>query len=176
MVSKDNRHDASANRESVLREVTSKALIFGEKSAKNVPPEIFEDLVMHDYFLFFIYGAVDALGDDERLNEKLNAAEKQATMAEALVAFGTATKAQIVAKVKLLERAADDAALAIKSAGREAATDWAWGENEQATERFAALLEDPANFPREVEQVLKPLDPAAETSRPHGSDDFDIIK
>lgn len=176
MVSKDNNHGASANRESVLREVTSKALVFGEKSAKNVPPEIFEDQVMHDYFLFFIYGAVDALGDDERLKEKLNAAEKQATMAEALAAFGTATEEQIVARVKLLERSADEAALAIKSAGREAATEWASGENDQATERFVALLEDPANFPREVEQVLKPLESVAETSPPPGNDDFDIIK
>ncbi|MCH9025514.1 MAG: hypothetical protein IIA05_00160 [Proteobacteria bacterium] len=176
MVSKDKMHDAADDRESVLREVTSKALVFGEKSAKNVPPEIFSDLVMHDYFLFFIYGAVDALGDDESLKEKLTAAEKLATMAETMVAFGTATEEQIVATVKLLDRAVDDAALTIKSAGREAAIDWAWGENEQATERFAALLEDPTNFPREVEQVLKPREPAAETSRPPGNDDFDIIK
>ena len=176
MVSKDNSHGATGDRQSVLREVISKALVFGEKSAKNVPPEIFEDLVMHDYFLFFIYGAVDALGDDERLDEKLTADEKQATMAETMAAFGTATGEQIVATVKLLERAADDAALAIKSAGREAATDWAWGENDQATERFVALLEDPANFPREIEQVLKPLEDEAESSPPAGSDDFDIIK
>lgn len=176
MVSKDDSHGAPADRESVLRDVTSKALVFGEESAKNVPPEIFADPVMHDYFLFFIYGAVDALGDDERLQEKLTAAEKLATMAEALVAFGTATEEQIVAKVNVLDRSADDAALAIKSAGREAAIDWAWGENDRATEKFAALLEDPANFPREVEQVLKPLENPAETNPPAGDDEFDIIK
>ena len=79
MVSKDNSHGATGDRQSVLREVISKALVFGEKSAKNVPPEIFEDLVMHDHFLFFIYGAVDALGDNERLDKKLTAAAKQAT-------------------------------------------------------------------------------------------------
>ena len=135
-----------------------------------------EDQVMHDYFLFFIYGAVDALGDDERLQEKLTAAEKLATMAEALVAFGTATEEQIVAKVNVLDRSADDAALAIKSAGREAAIDWAWGENDQATEKFAALLEDPANFPREVEQVMKPLENPAETNPPASDDEFDIVK
>ena len=173
MVSEDKSHDTTDDRESVLRHVTSKALIFGEKSAKNIPPEVFADPVMHNYFLFFIYGAMDALGDDESLNEKLNSAEKQATMAEALAAFGTATEEQIVATVKLLERSADDAALAIKSAGREAAIDWAWGENDEATGRFGDLLEDPANFPREVEQVLKPLENAAETSPPPGNDDFD---
>ena len=176
MVSEEKSHGTADDRESVLRDVTSKALVFGEKSAINVPQDVFADPVMHDYFLFFIYGAVDALGDDEGLDEKLNAAEKQATMAEALAAFGTATEEQIVARVKLLERSADDAALAIKSAGREAATEWASGENDQATERFVALLEDPANFPREVEQVLKPLENAAETGLPPGNDDFDIIK
>ncbi len=176
MVSEEKSHDRADDRESVLRDVTSKALVFGEKSAINVPQDVFADPVMHDYFLFFIYGAVDALGDDEGLDEKLNAAEKQATMAEALAAFGTATEEQIVATVKLLERSADDAALAIKRAGREAATDWARGKNEEATGRFVVLLEDPANFPREVEQVLKPLENEDETRPSSENDDFDTIK
>ena len=176
MVSKDNSHGATDDRESVLRDVTSKALVFGEQSAKNVAPEIFDDPVMHNYFLFFIYGAIDALGNEDRLDDKLNLAEKQATMAEALAAFGTATQEQIVATVKLLERSADDAALAIKLAGHDAATAWAWGENEEATQRFVTLLEDPANFPREVEQVLAPLENATDENLSSDSDDFDIIK
>ncbi|MCZ6559397.1 MAG: hypothetical protein O6931_00715 [Gammaproteobacteria bacterium] len=176
MVSEDNAPGATDDRESVLRDVTSKALVFGEQSAKNIAPEIFSDPVMHNYFLFFIYGAIDALGDHDRLDEKLNMAEKQATMAEALAAFGTATQEQIVATVKLLERSADEAAIAIKLAGHDAATAWAWGENEEATQRFVSLLEDPANFPREVEQVLAPLDNAADASDSPASDDIDIIK
>ena len=176
MVSKDKSHEPTNDRESVLRNVTSQALVFGEKSAKNLPPDVFADPIMHTYFLFFIYGAVDALGDDEDLQEKLNAAEKQATMAEALAAFGTATEEQIVATVMLLERSADDAALAIKRAGWKAATDWAGGENEEATGRFVVLLEDPANFPREVEQVLKPLENEDETRPSSENDDFDTIQ
>jgi hypothetical protein len=38
------------------------------------------------------------------------------------------------------------------------------------------LLEDPANFPREVEQVLAPLENATDESDSSDSDDFDVIK
>ena len=56
-----------------------------------------------------------------------------------------------MATLKLLYRAQDPAALRIRDEGRSAAEAWDWGANEAATRRFAELLQDPQNFPREVE-------------------------
>ncbi len=58
------------------------------------------------------------------------------------------------ALVRRLEQAADEPAIKIKTEGRDAAKAWHWGDNEDATRHFLDLMQDPANFPREVERQL----------------------
>lgn len=157
MVTDDTTTADSDDREQILRTVTSKALIFGESSAKKMPTETFDDPVMHTYFLFYVFGALESLGEDLRLGAaSLSEAEKQAAMAEALAAFGTATKEQILGTIKLLVRSSDAAAIKIRNAGKDAAIDWDWGDNDEASSVFADLMKDPDNFPRDVEQSLNP--------------------
>lgn len=150
-------------REKHVRTVTSKALVFGETTARHLSPDMFNDEVMHTYYLFYIFGAIDALGEDLRLGgDPLNRTEKQAAMAEVMAAFGTATREQIIATVRLLVRSADEAAVNIKNAGKDAAIAWDWGDNDEATRHFSELMKNPANFPRHVEQRLQSPDQDAD--------------
>lgn len=141
--------------EPTLIRVANKALSFGRAAAQPIGEETFQDPVMHHYFLLFMSGVVDVLGEDQVLDEKLDDIDKKRAMANMLMTFGTASADRIVDMVKLLDDSHDESAQNIKAQGREAARAWAWGKNGAATSRFHELMKDPENFPREVEQVLK---------------------
>jgi len=159
MVPDDTQGGTTGSRQQAIGAVVEKTLVFGETSARHVGIEIFNDAVMHTYFLFFVYGALDALSDAEELGVILTDAEKASAMSEALLSFGTTSNEQVVATIRMLQRAHDDAAMKIKQAGADAARDWKWGTNEAATRRFLELMDDPDNFPREVEPSPGPLGP-----------------
>ncbi len=141
-------------RQKAIKVVAQRTLVFGEFCAKHIGEEPFQDPVMHTYFLMYMMGAVDSLGADESHGYALSHDEKLAAMREALLAFGTADAQEVSATVRMLEQAADEPAIKIKTEGRDAAKAWHWGDNEDATRHFLDLMQDPANFPREVERQL----------------------
>ncbi len=159
MVPDDTQGGTSGSRAQAIGAVVEKTLVFGETSAQHVGVETFNDQIMHTYFLFFIYGALDALSATEELGVILTDAEKASAMSEALLSFGTTSNEQIIATIRMLQRAHDDAALKIKQSGADAAREWKWGTNEAATRRFLELMDDPENFPREVAPIPGPLGP-----------------
>lgn len=141
-----------SKRAEAMQVVAHKALVFGELSAKAAGPETFDDPVMHTYFLHYIYGAIAGLASHDSVPAELSGEDRVNAMGQALMQFENATRDQVMATLKMLYRAQDEAALKIQEAGREAAERWDWGGNAEAVRHFAGLLEDPeGNFPREVE-------------------------
>ncbi len=132
------------------------ALQFGEQSAHHIGEGPFADPVLHTYFLLYILGAIDYLGDTPAEGLPLLSAEKLAAMAEALDAFGVASADEIRATVLMLDQAADAAARNIRGEGAAAAERWQEGDGE-ALQHFAELIKEPANFPAEVDPALAPL-------------------
>jgi hypothetical protein len=139
----DNLADAEA-----LDKVANQALLFGALSAKAVGADTFEDPVMHTYFLHYIVGAIEAIGQYESLGE----GDRVNAMGRALMSFEGATREEVMSTLQMIYRAKDDAALRIREEGRRAAEAWDGGENRDPVFRFAELLKDrDANFPAEVE-------------------------
>ena len=133
MVSGDSQGDTGSDRNSVISQVARKALLFGEFSAKYVGGDTFDDPVMHTYFLFYVYGAVKALGQHESLDAKLTDEDDVNAMGRALLTFENTSREDVMGTLKLLYRAQDPAALRIRDEGRKAAAEWDWGANEAAT-------------------------------------------
>jgi hypothetical protein len=77
--------------------------------------------------------------------------------------FEGTTRDDVIATLKMIYRAQDEAALRVRSEGRAAAEAWDWGENREAVFRFAELLGDrDTYFPAEVE-ASPPLTPPTDT-------------
>ncbi len=157
----DNTGTADPRLESVAI-AARQALLFGEFSAKAAGPENFEDPVMHTYFLHYVFGALEAIGQHDSLPQKLEQEDRINAMGHALMTFEGSNRQEVTGTLKMLHRATDEAALKIREEGRNAAQAWDLGSNEDATLRFSELLQDPDNFPREV-QPSPPLnsDPGA---------------
>ena len=131
--------------------VAHKALLFGEFSAKAAGAEAFEDPVMHTYFLHYIFGAVQGLGQYADLPQQLDEDDQVNAMGRALMTFEDTTREDVMGTLKMVYRAKDDAALKVREEGRKAAEAWNWGENRDAVFRFVELMKDEGNFPSEVD-------------------------
>jgi hypothetical protein len=143
--------------------VAQKALLFGEFSAKAAGAKNFEDPVMHTYFLQYIFGAIESLATHGVLAAPLEEDGRVNAMGQALMSFEGATREDVMATLKMIYRARDEAALRVREEGRKAAEAWDWGENRDAVFRFAELLRDRETyFPTEVE-ASPPLTPPRET-------------
>ena len=126
---------------------------FGIACAEPVGRESLEDPVMHTYYLLFVFGAVEWLGDNMDAGAPLPYPHKLTAMAEALSRFGTTDRETVRGTVMMLHNAGDDAALRIRAVGGDAVRRWhAQGEAEAAN-TFAELRDDPEVMPREVERV-----------------------
>ncbi len=132
-------------------------LLFGEFSAKAAGGEHFEDPVMHTYFLHYVFGALESISQHASLPQPLDEDARVNAMGHALMTFEGSNREEVIGTLKMLYRASDEAALRIRGEGRKAAEAWDLGTNEDATRRFAELLGDPDNFPRQVEPS-PPLD------------------
>ncbi len=150
MVSGPDFADTDPARQEAISEVAHRALLFGEFSAKAAGQETFQDPVMHTYFLHYIFGAVNALAGHAGLPARLGEDDVVNAMGRALMTFEGSTPQEVTGTLKMLYRARDEAALRIQDEGREAAENWDWGTNRDAVFRFAELMKDEANFPREV--------------------------
>jgi len=151
MVSGQDFADIDSARQETISLVAQKALLFGEFSAKAAGSDIFEDPVMHTYFLHYIFGAVRALAVHPQLPAPLNEDDAVNAMGNALMTFEGSTREDVVGTLKMLYRAKDAAAVHIQEEGRNAAESWNWGENRDAVFRFLELTRDESNFPRQVE-------------------------
>jgi len=134
------------------------ALLFGEFSAQAAGAEHFEDPVMHTYFLHYIFGALESIGQHESLPTQLQEEDRVNAMGHALMTFEGGSREEVLGTLKMLFRATDDAAIHIREEGRKAALEWNLGENAAATRRFSELMADENNFPREVQPSPR-LDP-----------------
>jgi hypothetical protein len=134
-----------------FRRVVHKTLVFGELSAKAAGGEVFEDPVIHTYFLHYVFGAVMALGEHDSLTQALSEEERINAMGSALMTFEDATRENVMGTLKMIYQARDGAALDVQAEGRQAASHWDFGANGDATQRFAELLAEPDRLPREVE-------------------------
>ncbi len=147
----DAAQDPLADAETISA-VAHKALLFGEFSAKAVGSETFEDPVMHTYFLHYIFGAIEGLSTHGSLAAPLDEDGRVNAMGQALMSFEGATREDVMATLKMVYRAQDEAALHVRAEGRAAAEAWDWGENRDAAFRFAELLKDrETHFPSEVD-------------------------
>ena len=158
----DTGQDPLADAETITA-VAGKALLFGEFSAKAVGADTFQDPVMHTYFLHYIFGAIEGLSVHGSLAAPLNEDGRVNAMGQALMRFEGTTREDVIATLKMIYRAQDEAALRVRSEGRAAAEAWDWGENRDAVLRFAELLKDrDTYFPSEVE-ASPPLTPSTDT-------------
>jgi len=150
MVSGHEFADTDPARQEAISKVAHQALLFGEFSAKAAGHDAFEDPVMHTYFLHYIFGAARALGSHSGLPVALGEDDVVNAMGRALMTFEGSSQQDVMGTLKMLYRAQDEAALRIQAEGQKAAESWAWGENRDAVFRFAELMKDETNFPREV--------------------------
>lgn len=155
MASDSSEDKQTAGADDRVGTVAEKAFRFGRSAAEPVGEAAFLDPVMHYYYLLFMFGVVGALGAHVEIDEPLDEIDIKRAMATMLARFGTAAPEQVVDLVNLLEDTDDEPARRIKSEGAIAAREWNWGVNPSASGRFADLMQDPDNFPRELEQTLK---------------------
>lgn len=130
--------------------VAHKALLFGEFSAKAAGENTFDDPVMHNYFLHYIFGAVKALATSPELPTPLDEEDSVNAMGAALMTFEGSTREDVMGALRVLYRANDAATLRIQDEGRAAAGSWDGSEGDDSVFRFLELMKDEANFPREV--------------------------
>ena len=164
MVSGHDFADTDPARQEAISQVAHKALLFGEFSAKAAGSEAFEDPVMHTYFLHYIFGATGALARHAGLGVALDEDDVVNAMGRALMTFEGSSRQDVTGTLKMLYRAKDEPARRIQEEGRLAAERWDWGENREAVFRFAELMKDEANFPREVQPSPPPGDAAGDPS------------
>jgi hypothetical protein len=163
MVSGQDTTDTGGTRNEAISLVSHKALLFGEFSAKAAGTEVFEDPVMHTYFLQYIFGAIESLAKHPDLPEQLDEEGCVNAMGHALMAFENSTREDVLGTLKMLRRATDEPALKIREEGCKAAESWNWGANNDAVFRFVELMKDKGNFPDEVEASAPLETPSADT-------------
>jgi hypothetical protein len=92
-----------------------------------------------------------ALGEHHSLREALSEEERVNAMGSALMTFEDATQENVLGTLKMIYRAQDEPALDVQAEGRQAASNWDFGANGEATRRFSELLAEPGRLPREVD-------------------------
>jgi hypothetical protein len=136
-----------------ITSVADRALTFGAASAEPLGVEALEDPVLHTYYLLYIFGAVEWLGDNMDTGAPLPYPHKLAAMADALGRFGTTDRETARGTVLMLHNAADDAALRVRAAGGDAVRRWHADGDESAISIFSEMRNDPEMLPREVQAV-----------------------
>ena len=133
------------------QQIADAAFAFGAESAKSIDPAIFDDPIMHNYFLFYIYGAVDWLGTHWQEQCVIDEQEKLDAMTQALLIMEP-DKQETAQSFSLLAQKSDDKhASDIKNAGAQAIQDWLIDPDGNAAMRFSELLKLPDKFPRTVD-------------------------
>jgi hypothetical protein len=153
MMTDEQQLEVTEAEQAAIATVAGRAFEFGVASASPLGDEALEDPVLHTYFLLFVFGAIEWLGDNMDTGAPLPYPHKLAAMAEALSQFGTTDRETVRGTVLMLHNAADEAALRIRAAGGDAIRRWHVDGDESATAVFDELRNDPDALPREVQAV-----------------------
>lgn len=137
--------------EQAILDLADRAFRFGADCARDLDESLFQDEVMHTYYLFFVYGGLEWLGDNIDPASPLALDAKMTAMSVALSGFQGGDRETARGTVMMLNRAADAPALRVRQAGHDAARLWLDGDREGAAGIFKALLDDPEALPRDVD-------------------------
>ncbi len=135
----------------LIASVAEKAFQFGVICASPIDPEVFDDPVMHNYYLFFVYGAVLWLGDTLRPAKPLDRRQKLAAMSQAMSFLEPDSKQKTRSFVLMVDKVEDIFAHNTMREGAETVRRLLVDRDKDAPLRFKELLEDPANFPRQID-------------------------
>lgn len=150
-MSNDNDLAPTAETATLIAKVADQAYQFGVACARPVDPEIFDDPVIHNYYLFFVFGAILWLGDNLRPAKPLDRQQKLSALAQAMSFLEPESKQKIRTFVLMVGQVDDVYAHNTMREGAEAFRRLTVDKDPEATHRFRELLEDPQNFPREID-------------------------
>lgn len=150
MSESDERVEVSQEEKEAIIRLAQNTLQFGVDCASPIPAEVFDDPTLHTYYLFFVFGGMEWLGDHLDPDKPMRYQAKLAAMASALARFDDADRESVQGTVLMIHNATDEPAMRIRQAGRDAARLWHGDDKAAAEQVFKQLLDDPSNFPREV--------------------------
>ncbi|MGD8379238.1 MAG: hypothetical protein PVJ40_03295 [Gammaproteobacteria bacterium] len=149
--------DGEEVRKAHIERVARLIFQFGADSAHFTGQDMLNQPEVNTYFLLYLYGAADGLGEVLDDEIKLDAEGKALALGEALRMHGGAEETHIRGTVKMLASAHDDPALAMKAEGHDTAVRWFETKSTEGADHFNAIIGDGERFPRQVEQVRGPL-------------------
>ena len=135
----------------LIAKIAEQAFGFGVACARPVDPEVFDDPVMHNYYLFFVFGAILWLGDNIRPARPLNHQQKLSALSQAMSFLEPESKQKIRSLVLMVGKVEDTFAHNTMREGADAVRRLLVDKDEDATLRFSELLEDPALFPHRID-------------------------
>ncbi len=135
----------------LIAKVAEQAFQFGVACASPVPAETFDDPVIHNYYLFFVFGAILWLGDNLRPARPLSREQKLSALSQAMSFLEPGSKQKIRSFVLMVDRVDDVYAHNTMRAGADTVRRMFIDKDAQAAERFKELLEDPESMPREID-------------------------
>jgi len=135
----------------LISRIAERAYQFGVACAKPIDPKTFDDSVMHNYYLFFIFGAILWLGDNLRPARPLDRQQKLTALAQAMSFLEPGSKEKIRALVMMIDNVDDIYAHNIMREGADAVKRLIIDQDAQAVERFHELLRDESKFPRSID-------------------------
>lgn len=143
--------DTAEDDTALISRVAERAYQFGVACAKPVEPKTFDDSVIHNYYLFFVFGAVLWLGDNLRPARPLDRQQKLTALAQAMSFLEPGSKEKIRALVMMVDRVDDVYAHNIMREGADTMKRLIVDQDAHAIKRFGELLEDEENFPRTID-------------------------
>lgn len=147
----NNTADTNEGDTALISKISERAYQFGVACAKPVDPKRFDDPVIHNYYLFFIFGAILWLGDNLRPARPLDREQKLTALAQAMSFLEPGSKEKIRALVLMVDKVDDVYAHNIMREGAETVKRLIIDQDAQATERFSELLADAEKVPRTID-------------------------
>lgn len=135
----------------LVSRIAERAYQFGVACATPVDPDTFDDSVMHNYYLFFIFGAILWLGDNLRPARPLDRDQKLTALAQAMSFLEPDSKEKIRALVMMVDNVDDIYAHDIMREGADAVKRLVIDKDATAVESFRELLKDESRFPRRID-------------------------
>lgn len=135
----------------LITRVAERAYQFGVACAEPVEPATFDDSIIHNYYLFFVFGAILWLGDNLRPARPLDRQQKLAALSQAMSFLEPGSKEKIRALVLMVDKVDDVYAHNIMREGAETVKRLIVNQDAQATRRFGELLKDDKKFPRTID-------------------------
>lgn len=146
-----NGNQAPEDDTALIARVAQRAYEFGVACARPVEPETFDDPVIHNYYLFFVFGSILWLGDNLRPTKPLDREQKLSALAQAMSFLEPGNKQKIRTLVLMVDKVDDVYAHNIMRAGADTIKRLIVDQDPGATTRFEELLQDPAAMPREID-------------------------